>query len=110
VVLNLLLNATDAIEGEGTIEIAIEEADGEVVLAVSDTGPGIAQEVRDRLFEPFVTTKRAGAGTGLGLAVCWTIVDRLGGTIVAEDAARGGARFVVRLPVAGGAVADPAPA
>lgn len=100
VVLNLLLNAADAIEGEGTIEIAIEERGDRVELAVADTGPGIAAEVRDRLFEPFVTTKPAGEGTGLGLAVCWTIVDRLGGTITAENAPSGGARFVVRLPLA----------
>lgn len=105
-VLNLLLNAADAIEGEGTITIAVElEGEegaggepGRARLTVDDTGAGIAPEVRDRLFEPFVTTKPSGTGTGLGLAVCWTIVERVGGTIAAEDAPSGGARFVVRLP------------
>jgi two-component system NtrC family sensor kinase len=100
VVLNLLLNAADAIEGDGAIAIEIEAHDQTVDLAISDTGPGIAPEVRGTLFEPFVTTKPAGSGTGLGLAVCWQIVDRLGGTITAEDAPSGGARFVVRIPIA----------
>lgn len=99
-VLNLLLNAADAIEGEGTITVAVAIDDREARLTVDDTGPGIAQEVRDRLFEPFVTTKPSGSGTGLGLAVCWTIALRLGGSITAEDAPSGGARFVVRLPIA----------
>ncbi|UJR78804.1 sensor histidine kinase [Sandaracinus amylolyticus] len=96
-VLNLLLNAADAIEGEGAITITIADTDDAITLTVDDSGPGIAPEVRDRLFEPFVTTKPTGSGTGLGLAVCWTIVERVGGTISAEDAPSGGARFVVRL-------------
>ena len=100
VVLNLLLNAADAIEGEGSITLELSEEDDAVTLTVTDTGPGIAPEVRDRLFEPFVTTKPVGQGTGLGLAVCWTIVDRLGGTVRADDAPGGGARFSVRLPLA----------
>jgi signal transduction histidine kinase len=100
VVLNLLLNAADAIEGEGSITLELIEEDDAVTLTVTDTGPGIAPEVRDRLFEPFVTTKPVGQGTGLGLAVCWTIVDRLGGTVRADDAPGGGARFSVRLPLA----------
>lgn len=96
VLLNLLLNAADAIEGEGTISIALEhdERAGMVLLSVSDTGPGIAKEVKERLFEPFVTTKPPGSGTGLGLAVCLTLVEDLGGTLEAGDAPGGGARFV----------------
>lgn len=100
VVLNLLLNAADAIHGEGTIQIEVAaSADREwVELAVTDTGPGIDARVVDHLFEPFVTTKPTGEGTGLGLAVCHTIVERLGGTIRAENPPGGGARFVMRLP------------
>jgi signal transduction histidine kinase len=108
VVLNLLLNAADAIDGEGAITIAVDEEPGMLALSVTDTGPGIPPEVRSRIFEPFVTTKPAGRGTGLGLAVCWTIVERLGGTIVAENAPEGGARFVVRLPIASATAADSA--
>jgi two-component system NtrC family sensor kinase len=102
VLLNLLLNAADAIEGEGTISIALEhdEEDRSVLLSVADTGPGIAKEVRDRLFEPFVTTKPPGSGTGLGLAVCLTLVEDLGGTLEAGDAPGGGARFVAHAKTA----------
>lgn len=80
VVLNLLLNAADAIEGDGAILVEVAESDREgfVRLAVTDSGPGIAPEIRDHLFEPFVTTKPAGEGTGLGLAVVHTIIERLG--------------------------------
>lgn len=102
VVLNLLLNAVDAIEGEGTIRVTLAPADGgsRVVLAVEDTGRGIDPDVSERLFEPFVTTKPAGKGTGLGLAVCHTIVARLGGTIRASNRPDGGARFEITLPAA----------
>ncbi len=99
--LNLLLNAADVIRGEGVITVEVRPGDdGFVELSVSDTGPGIPASVRDHLFEPFVTSKPPGQGTGLGLAVCHTLVERLGGTIQAESPPEGGARFTVRLPVA----------
>ncbi|HJL05142.1 MAG TPA: HAMP domain-containing sensor histidine kinase [Polyangiaceae bacterium LLY-WYZ-15_(1-7)] len=100
VVLNLLLNAADAVEGEGDVVVEVAREGEEVVLSVSDTGPGIPEDVLEELFEPFVTTKPVGQGTGLGLAVCHTIVERVGGTITAENAEGGGARFVIRLPLA----------
>jgi signal transduction histidine kinase len=98
VVLNLLLNAADAIEGEGVIRLEVRPVGDGVELAVADTGPGIAPEVREHLFEPFVSTKPTGQGTGLGLAVCHTLVEQLGGRIEAGDAPGGGARFTVWLP------------
>ena len=106
VVLNLLLNAADAVNGEGTIVITVAPStDNLVSLLVEDTGPGIAPQVLATLFEPFVTTKPAGEGTGLGLAVCHTIVERLGGSMRAEnvpapDGRVTGARFEVRLVAA----------
>jgi signal transduction histidine kinase len=101
IVLNLLLNAADAIEGEGTISIELDvSGDGrEAVVIVTDSGPGIPDDVLPHLFEPFVTTKPAGEGTGLGLAVCHTIVERLGGSITAANGPHGGARFEIRLPL-----------
>jgi signal transduction histidine kinase len=99
VVLNLLLNALDAIEGKGRIVIEasrVVDAD-EVVLVVSDDGPGFPPELRDQLFEPFTTTKPAGKGTGLGLAVCHALVTAMGGTIRALDTTEGGARIEVHL-------------
>lgn len=102
VVLNLLLNAADAIDGEGTIRLEVHRAEGgdAVELVVSDTGPGIPSDILEHLFEPFVTTKPAGEGTGLGLAVCHALIEQLGGTLDARNAPEGGARFTVKLPVA----------
>jgi two-component system, NtrC family, sensor kinase len=98
IVLNLLLNAVDALEGRGRIEVRVEPRDQtHVSLSISDTGPGIANDMQDKLFEPFTTTKPAGKGTGLGLAVTHAIVESLGGSIRASNRAEGGACFVVQL-------------
>ncbi|WP_372621888.1 ATP-binding protein [Falsiroseomonas sp.] len=74
------------------------EPDGGIGLAVEDNGPGVPDDLRERIFEPYVTTKPLGAGTGLGLAVCRNILGAHGGTIGLEPGRLGGARFVVRLP------------
>ncbi len=104
VVLNLLLNASAAMqESKAPKELAIRTRPGDsgdtVELTVSDTGPGIAPELRERIFERFFTTKAAGAGTGLGLAICREIVAAHGGRISAEQSPQGGALFRVQLPV-----------
>jgi signal transduction histidine kinase len=98
--LNLLFNAADALGGEGAIEVRAANGDGVVHLVVQDDGPGIDEAILDQVFDPFVTTKPAGQGTGLGLAVCHTIVERLGGRIEATNRSGGGASFVVTLPAA----------
>ena len=98
--LNLLFNAADALSGKGRIEVRACDGDGAVELIVADDGPGIDRAILDQVFDPFVTTKAAGQGTGLGLAVCYTIVERLGGTIEATNQERGGAAFRVRLVAA----------
>lgn len=103
VVVNLLLNAADALQGqpaarrEITLMTAVQS--GNVLLQVSDRGDGIAPEVLARVFEPFFTTKphRDGSGLGLGLTVCEAIVQQAGGAIAAANV-EGGARFTVRLP------------
>lgn len=71
-----------------------------VEIMLSDNGPGIPDELRDQIFEPFVTTKEPGKGTGLGLALSARIVDAMGGTITADRADIGGARFTILLPAA----------
>ncbi|MET0389150.1 MAG: ATP-binding protein [Polyangiales bacterium] len=106
VVLNLLLNALDALDGAGRIEIsALPDPSGPgALLRVCDDGPGIAPEIASHLFEPFSTTKPAGKGTGLGLAVTHTIVEGLGGSMKAWNLQEGGACFEVRLPHAAAAL------
>ncbi|WP_437742679.1 HAMP domain-containing sensor histidine kinase [Sorangium sp. So ce1504] len=100
VLLNLLLNAADAVPRVGG-RVAVRAsrgAGGGARIEVEDNGPGIAEAVRETLFEPFITTKEVGEGTGLGLAVCRGLVEAAGGTIGVERGADGGARFVVLLP------------
>ncbi len=103
VLLNLVLNAGAALGpsgGAGKVTIRAEREDSKVRVSVEDSGPGIAAEIRDRLFEPFATTKEVGAGTGLGLAVCRGIVQSAGGDITLDESYAPGARFVIRLPQA----------
>jgi two-component system NtrC family sensor kinase len=96
VVVNLVKNAAEASGPGGRVELELAEEGERVSLSVSDTGPGLSEEVRARLFEPFFSRKER--GTGLGLAVSKGIVEAHGGAIGAETLARGGARFSVRLP------------
>jgi two-component system NtrC family sensor kinase len=98
VLLNLVLNAADAAGAGGHIQIEARAAPGGVRLSVADDGPGVASEVQGRLFEPFVTTKEVGKGTGLGLAVCRALVEAAGGTIELDSSVPRGARFVLELP------------
>jgi two-component system, NtrC family, sensor kinase len=101
VLLNLVLNAGTAVADagrEGSVTIRARRGEGLVRIEVEDTGPGIAEEVRERLFEPFVTTKDVGSGTGLGLAVCRGLVEAAGGEIGLDAGHGPGARFYVLLP------------
>jgi signal transduction histidine kinase len=68
-------------------------------LVVQDTGSGIDPKLRDRIFEPFFTTKPIGVGTGLGLSIAYSIVQKHGGTLDAEDAPGGGTRMVLQIPL-----------
>ena len=105
VFLNLLVNAAQAIE-EGNArrnEIRLRtyvDAQGNVVVSIADTGSGIAESMRARLFTPFVTTKPAGVGTGLGLSICHRIVSSIGGQIQVDSEVGKGSEFRVVLPPA----------
>jgi signal transduction histidine kinase len=98
VLLNLALNARDAMAGSGTLAITTRNDDEDVVLEVSDTGTGMDDATMARIFEPFFTTKSVGQGTGLGLSTVYGIVAQSGGTIEVCSAAGKGATFTVRLP------------
>lgn len=107
VLLNLLRNAAEAMQGSSRRELSVAtaRAHGMVEIRVTDTGPGLAEGVRRRLFQPFVTTKRT--GLGIGLSVCQTIVEAHGGELSAADAPGGGTIFSFTLPVGSGGVERP---
>jgi signal transduction histidine kinase len=97
--MNLLLNAAQAIEGEGDIRVCTGNDTGSVFVEIADNGNGIAQEHLSRIFEPFFTTKPVGKGTGLGLSISYDIVKMHGGDIsVASEVGRG-TTFRVRIPL-----------
>jgi two-component system, NtrC family, sensor histidine kinase HydH len=99
ILLNLLANARDAVDRKcGKISLSLEKHGGLVELAITDNGLGIKPANRERVFQPFFTTKEG--GTGMGLAVVRSLVEAAGGTIGYEDIAGGGCRFVVRWPQA----------
>jgi signal transduction histidine kinase len=96
---NLIENAIDALGESGTIRIATAQLSGGACVKVSDDGPGIAADIRDRVFDSFFTTKDVGHGTGLGLATAHRIVvDRHGGTLTV-DSEPGRTTFKVWLPL-----------
>jgi two-component system, NtrC family, sensor kinase len=102
VVLNLILNAADALQGRpgGRIAVRAREGAAGVLLEVEDNGPGVPRDVAEHIFEPFFTTKEVGKGTGLGLSVCQGLVSAAGGVLSLDTAYSGGARFLLTLPLA----------
>jgi PAS domain S-box-containing protein len=109
VLVNLVLNASDAMEGGGRITIRCGGSSSEVWIDVADSGPGIPDAIRDRVFEPFFTTKDSSEGTGLGLAVAHGIVARHGGGLTILDTGADGTTFRLALPRSD-ATAERAPA
>ncbi len=99
VLVNMIYNAIDATAAGGEIRLSAQEADGRVVLSLSDTGTGMTPEVKSRLFDPFFTTKGK-AGTGMGLAVSFGIIRRHNGSVEVESEQGRGTTFRVSLPVA----------
>jgi two-component system sensor histidine kinase HydH len=98
VLVNLLINALDALPGGGVLDVELACRRNGLHLSIADNGPGIAPEMHDRLFTPFATTKPT--GSGLGLSVSRRIVEQHGGSIAAANRPEGGARFTVTLPAA----------
>lgn len=99
VFMNLIVNAAQSIEGEGEIILETAVNDGWVTVSVSDTGSGIDPAHMNRIFDAFFTTKDVGQGTGLGLSLSYTIVQRHGGRIEVDSKPGQGSRFTVVLPV-----------
>jgi len=99
VLVNLIVNALDAMRGAHArhLQVIVRQRAGRVSIAVRDSGTGIAAEVLQQLFEPFVTTKEPGTGLGLGLAISSGIIGEFGGSLVAANRPEGGAEFTIEL-------------
>jgi len=100
VVSNLVVNAAHAISQQGTITVRSWQEDQLVCCSVSDTGHGIPEEIRSRIFEPFYTTKEVGKGTGLGLSISHEIIKKHGGELSVISVEGKGTTFTLRLPLA----------
>jgi signal transduction histidine kinase/ActR/RegA family two-component response regulator len=99
VLVNMVFNAVDAMPDGGRLTLSAHEERGAIEIAVSDTGTGMSPEIRSRIFDPFFTTKGT-SGMGLGLAVCYGIIQRHEGTIEIESEVGNGTTFRIRLPIA----------
>jgi signal transduction histidine kinase len=96
--LNLVVNALDAMPQAGTLTLAADPAPHAVQIQVRDTGSGIAADILPRIFEPWVTTKAVGRGSGLGLSITRDVVNALGGTIVVASTPGEGTSVTITLP------------
>jgi two-component system NtrC family sensor kinase len=106
VILNCLLNSLDAMQEKvkgkkiirlGTAEVVDEDGQGRLSISILDSGDGISRENLANVFDPFFTTKEVGKGTGLGLFVCYAIIEQLGGRIEVQNHPAGGAEVVIEL-------------
>ena len=97
--MNLLMNAAQAIENDGTVRIQTVSDGKTVTVSVTDSGQGISPENLKRIFDPFFTTKPVGEGTGLGLSISHGIVEQHGGTIAVNNIPGEGTMFTITLPV-----------
>lgn len=96
---NIILNAVQAVKGEGTLHITTARDNNMIKVGFRDTGPGIPENIRSRIFDPFFTTKEPGRGTGMGLSISYGIVKKHGGTLTVESEEGAGTEFAVMLPV-----------
>jgi signal transduction histidine kinase len=99
VFMNVLINAVQAIEKQGTIKIKTYSKNNSVIVQISDTGKGISKEYIKKIFDPFFTTKEPGKGTGLGLSISYRIIKEHNGTIDVESEVGKGTTFTIILPI-----------
>jgi two-component system NtrC family sensor kinase len=99
VFLNLISNAIDAIGKNGRVEVLSRRRGDRIMVEIVDNGPGISPEMQKRIFDPFVTTKQTGKGTGLGLWISYNIMEKLGGKITFSSQVGKGTTFIVEIPI-----------
>jgi len=107
--LNLVTNSVDAMPSGGVLSVRLERVGDRLRLEIADTGTGIPVDLIGRIFDPWVTTKPAGKGSGLGLSIARQVVAAHGGTISVGNRPSGGATFTIDLPAAAGPLVFPAP-
>jgi two-component system NtrC family sensor kinase len=98
VILNLFKNAKEAMPRGGTLTVRTEKEDTKVLIRIQDTGTGIPEEIRNKIFEAFFTTKQKVKGVGLGLSVCYGIIKDHGGEIRVDSKEGKGTTFTISLP------------
>jgi two-component system NtrC family sensor kinase len=99
VFLNLISNAIDAIGKGGLIAVKSSRSGQEIHVSITDNGPGIPEDLQRKVFDPFFTTKQSGKGTGLGLWISYSIIEKMGGTITLNSKKGSGTTFTVKIPV-----------
>jgi len=97
--INLLVNAAQAVRGQGEVSISTRIDGDWISVAISDNGPGIPEDQLSRIFDPFFTTKPVGEGTGLGLSISYGIIERHGGAITVKSEVGAGTTFTVKIPI-----------
>lgn len=96
---NILNNAIDAIEKNGLIQIHTHKNTSNIIIDIQDNGPGIPEHIQNKIFDPFFTTKAPGKGTGLGLTITYSIIEKLGGDIKLTSRKGEGTKFTITLPI-----------
>jgi two-component system NtrC family sensor kinase len=99
VLLNMFKNAKEAMPKGGTLTVRTNKEDNKVLIQIQDTGIGIPEELKDKIFEAFFTTKQKVKGVGLGLSVCYGIIKGHGGEIKVESEEGKGTTFTITLPI-----------
>lgn len=93
----IILNALQAMEGEGTLTMISDQVDGKIVVKIKDAGPGIPKEYLSKIFDPYFTTKAQGEGNGMGLNIAYRVVEKYGGQITVDSPESQGATFTVTI-------------
>ena len=99
VILNMIVNASHAIEDFGLIEVTTKEIDGKISITIEDNGCGMDEETTNKIFDPFYTTKEVGVGTGLGLSISMGVIKKHQGEILVESTVGKGTCFTLLLPI-----------